>query len=174
MKNIQLVILMSLLLISSIVSADHEIKTEISINASPKAVWKVLSDWQAYPQWNPFIINISGEQKIANKISANLKLESKDPMEITPILLNVEEEREIRWKGKFLFTGLFDGEHYFLIEPTEDGKVTFIQGESFSGILFYPIWHFIGKETMKGFEEMNAALKLEVENQNNISPMGKI
>ena len=41
-----------------------EIKTEIIINTKPEKVWEVLTDFENYPTWNPFIQNISGEQKV--------------------------------------------------------------------------------------------------------------
>ena len=41
-----------------------EIKTEIIIDSKPEKVWEVLTDFENYPTWNPFIQNISGEQKV--------------------------------------------------------------------------------------------------------------
>ncbi|MDR7016726.1 hypothetical protein [Acinetobacter sp. 3657] len=35
-----------------------EINTEIIINGSSEEVWNTLMDFEAYPEWNPFIINI--------------------------------------------------------------------------------------------------------------------
>ena len=32
-----------------------EIKTEILIKASPQIVWSILTDFENYPHWNPFI-----------------------------------------------------------------------------------------------------------------------
>ncbi|MCR1815116.1 SRPBCC domain-containing protein [Aliarcobacter butzleri] len=83
-------------------------------------------------------------------------------MKIKPIVLECEENKELRWLGKLLFNGIFDGEHYFLIKENIDGTCTFIQGEKFSGILI----PFFGKmilKTKKGFEVMNQELKKRVE-----------
>jgi uncharacterized protein YndB with AHSA1/START domain len=40
-----------------------EIKTEILINASPDKVWAILTDFDNYPSWNPFITSLKGEVK---------------------------------------------------------------------------------------------------------------
>ena len=32
-----------------------EIHTEIEINAPAEKIWKVLTDFAAYPEWNPFV-----------------------------------------------------------------------------------------------------------------------
>ncbi len=56
-------------------------------------------------------------------------------MQFRPKVLVVEVAREFRWKGKLLVTGLFDGEHFFILEQTPNGTVLFTQGEIFSGLL---------------------------------------
>jgi len=42
------------------------IATEILIQAPPTRVWQVLTDFGAYPQWNPFIVSLQGEAEWAN------------------------------------------------------------------------------------------------------------
>ena len=34
--------------------------TEVEINAPPSRVWEVLTNFEKYPIWNPFIKKISG------------------------------------------------------------------------------------------------------------------
>jgi hypothetical protein len=57
-----------------------------------------------------------------------------------------------------LFGGLFDGEHYFRIEPQNNGQTKFIHGEKFSGSLVAISGKMRGK-TRDGFSKMNQALK---------------
>ena len=58
--------------------------------------------------------------------------------------------------------GIFDGEHYFRIESQPDGSVRFVQGERFTGVLV-PLFGGIINNAVRGFQEMNAALKERVE-----------
>jgi Polyketide cyclase / dehydrase and lipid transport len=39
-----------------------EIHTEIEINAPGESVWRALTDFAAYPEWNPFIRRVEGER----------------------------------------------------------------------------------------------------------------
>ena len=41
----------------------HEITTTMEINAPPRSVWKVLVDFPAHPQWNPFVRTIEGSPR---------------------------------------------------------------------------------------------------------------
>ena len=36
----------------------RELRAEIEIAAPPERVWRVLSDFDAYPDWDPFIRSI--------------------------------------------------------------------------------------------------------------------
>ena len=84
-------------------------------------------------------------------------------MRFHPIVLTAEPNRELRWKGKLLLPGLFDGEHYFTLEPKSEGELTFRQGEVFTGLLVPLFRRSLDGSTKQGFVAMNEALKLEAE-----------
>ena len=81
-------------------------------------------------------------------------------MTFKPTVLSIEPGRELRWIGRLLMPGLFDGEHAFTIEPLDVERVRFIQSEKFTGLLVF-LGTFMGvfRNTQTGFEEMNQALK---------------
>ena len=114
-----------------------EIKTEIIINTKPEKVWEVLTDFKNYPTWNPFIQNISGEQKVGSKLDVSIHPLEGNGMTFKPTLLKFEENREFRWVGKLLVKGIFDGEHYFVLSQEEENKTKFTHGEKFRGIHVY-------------------------------------
>ena len=70
MRYLITIILITLLTSSAMAK---EIKTEILINASPTKVWSILTDFDNYPNWNPFIKSIIGNVKIENKITTRIK-----------------------------------------------------------------------------------------------------
>lgn len=83
-------------------------------------------------------------------------------MTFKPTLRAVEVSRELRWLGRLLLPGVFDGEHSLRIEPLGNGRSRFVQSETFSGLL---VGFFKGTlaKTEAGFEQMNTALKTRVE-----------
>src|SRR6476660_5134221 len=52
-----------------------EINSEIEIFSTPEQVWRILTDFDKYPQWNPFIDQISGELKKGSKLTVHVKPE---------------------------------------------------------------------------------------------------
>jgi hypothetical protein len=48
---------------------------------------------------------------------------------LRPRVLVNSPRREFRWRGALIIPGLFDGEHFFRIEPKPSGGLVFRQGE---------------------------------------------
>jgi len=134
------------------------LRTEIEVDASPDAVWQVLADRAAYPEWNPFIISSTGELKAGAMITNVLKDTNGEETTFTPELLVVEPGKELRWIGKVAFGGIFDGEHSFRIEALPGGRSRLIHEEKFNGIAV-PLAVGMLNDTIKPqFEAMNRAL----------------
>jgi hypothetical protein len=139
------------------------ISTEIEINAPAAAVWSELVDGGAYPEWNPFVKHLSGDIDVGTNLNVTIQSEGNSPMDFTPEVLVADENAELRWVGKLFVRGIFDGEHYFILEETDRGTTIFRHGENFAGILGYPLPALIQEDTENGFKAMNAALKARVE-----------
>lgn len=137
-----------------------EITTSIVIHASVEQVWSALADFNSYPNWNPFITSIIGNVKEGSRINVRIQPPQSKPMTFKPVILSRKENKELRWKGKLLIGGLFDGEHIFELSENTDGSTLFIQREQFSGIL---VGMINLENTQKGFEAMNQQLKELVE-----------
>lgn len=131
-----------------------EIKTSVEISASPEIIWKILTDFQEYGKWNPFITKISGEQRKGGLLEI-----TAGGLAFKPKLLKYDQPKEIRWLGKLFFKGLFDGEHSFQIIGHNNGSCTFLHEEKFNGILVGLLAKKLDKETKSGFIEMNNKLK---------------
>ena len=140
----------------------REIETTVEIDAPPAAVWRVLTDFPTYGEWNPFIPTIAGNVQVGERLTVRLEPPGGKGMTIKPTVLAAEPDRELRWKGRLVVPGLFDGEHTFRIEPIDGQRSRFVHGERFTGILVGFVKGILGK-TEAGFEQMNAALKQRVE-----------
>jgi hypothetical protein len=141
-----------------------EIRTEILINAQPDKIWTILTDFEKYPSWNPFIKYIKGIVKPNNIIEVRIEPPGAKGMVFKPVVLAFDNNKELRWLGKLLFSGIFDGEHSFKIIDNKNGTSTFIQSENFKGILVPLFKQQLTNNTTNGFELMNKKLKELAEN----------
>jgi hypothetical protein len=83
-------------------------------------------------------------------------------MTFRPVVLVAVPERELRWLGRLLLPGLFDGEHEFQLEQRE-AACRFHHSERFSGVLLPLFGDGLLQATREGFVVMNAALKKHAE-----------
>ena len=141
----------------------QELRTDIEINAPAERVWQVLTDFPSLPEWNPFMRSAEGNIAEGPRLKIRLQPPGGMGMTIKLTVLKAEPNRELRWRGHLLMSGLFDGEHFFTIESVGEGRVRFVQGEDFRGVLVPLMWPMLRKSTRRGFEEMNQALKARAE-----------
>jgi len=136
-----------------------QLRTEIKIKATPEKIWSILTDFEKFPQWNPMMKSFKGNLAIGQKVTVKFEQPGTSGMTFKPTITKVEPNKEFRWQGHLLFTGLFDGEHTFEIKDNKDGTCTFLHGENFKGILIPLFKKMLDVNTKQGFEMMNKALK---------------
>ncbi|MEO1052643.1 MAG: SRPBCC domain-containing protein [Bacteroidota bacterium] len=139
------------------------LKTDIVINASQEQVWSALIDFDQYPEWNSFIVNIKGEQRLNGKLEVRIKLDGQKTQTFRPNVVVWRENEYFSWRGSLPIPGLFIGEHYFELEKIDHHTTRLIHGENFKGLLARPIMKRIRESTLNGFKAMNADLKERVE-----------
>lgn len=139
------------------------IETAIEIDAPAARVWSVLLDFASYGEWNPFVLSIQGQSIPGERLCVSIRPPGCRTMTFKPRVLTVTGGREFRWLGRFVVPGLFDGEHYFRLEPVSASRVRFFHGEVFSGLLVGLARNSLLGATRQGFEEMNSAVKRRAE-----------
>ena len=130
------------------------IHTKVPIKASPEAVWKALVVSPAIPLE---IRNAIRNRGIGENLSVPMRSGGRS-VTLTVKILAVDPPSQIRWKGYLWISGLFDGEHSFEIHADAGGITTFVQHETFSGLLL-PFLGKILRDTKQEFERMNASIR---------------
>ena len=139
-----------------------ELYTQIAIDAPVEHIWNILTDFERYPEWNPFIRRLSGLVKEGAKFEVELTPPGGKPMTFTPTCLAFSAPTEFHWSGVLFFSGFFSGEHIFQLSESGVGTLV-VHKEQFKGILVPLIWKQLNTKTRQGFEQMNAALKERAE-----------
>ncbi len=140
----------------------NEIRSEAMIDATSEEVWSVLADFGSYGEWNPGFASIEGLAKAGTKLDIAFSLKGDRTMRMRPTVLVAEPARELRWLGRLFMRGLFDGEHRFELHEDEPGRVRFVQGERFRGLLVPFLRTMIEVDTLAMFERVNEALTSRV------------
>ena len=129
-----------------------QLRREVEIAAPAERVWDVLVDFDAYPEWNPFIRTIQGACEPGARLTVRIEPPGARGMTFKPTVLRVEPARELAWLGRALVPGVFD----------DGGRSRLVQSERFSGLLV-PVFAKTLRATEGGFDAMNAALKTRSE-----------
>jgi hypothetical protein len=143
-----------------------EVRSEIEISSFPENVWRILTDFASYDQWNPFINKIVGLPREGDKIEIYLETPGGKKRKYSPRITKIEEGRELRWFGKSSIPGFLNAEHIFTIDELEPEHVRFIQREVFDGLLTRVFGKGLDTDVRQGFIDMNDALKKRVERGN--------
>jgi hypothetical protein len=143
-----------------------EIKTQITINTTPDKVWAVLTDFDNYPNWNPFVTSLTGDVRVGNKITVRIEPPGASVNNFRPTVTAFEPNKKLSWLGVFLFRGIFDGEHKFELSNNGNGTTTFIQQEKFIGLLVPFFKKMLDSNIRRGFEALNNKLKELAEAKN--------
>jgi hypothetical protein len=140
------------------------IETNIVIDSTPDKIWDVLTNFEEYELWNPFMTKVVGNASLGSKIEVNIKTISGKNRSYYPIITKCETNKELRWKGKSFLPGVFDGERVFVLEKSDDDKVSFSHKEIFSGLGVKLVGNKLDESLRESFVRMNRALKVRAEN----------
>ena len=137
------------------------ISAAVDIAATPEQVWAVLADLDSYCEWNPFIQSASGQLAEGATLTLRLVPSQGRAMTFRPKVLAAQPGVLLRWIGRLIMPGIFDGTHQFALEDL-GGHTRVTQSETFRGILI----PFTGKtitQTETEFNKLNQALKQRAE-----------
>src|SRR5688572_9571521 len=138
------------------------IETSLLLSAPPGRVWQVLTDFAAFPEWNPLVLRIEGEARAGSRL--RLLIAQPDGSAVRRRLsARIDEWRPGERLG---WTGgpwpIFRGHHWFDL-TARDGGTLFRHGETMSGIYPWLNRRTIGGRFRPGYEAMNEALARRLE-----------
>ena len=140
-----------------------QLHAEVEIEATPDRVWAVLTDFAAYRDWNPFVVRAAGQPVLGARLELRMRLAGGRTTTFRPEVLEADPAHRLRWLGRLLLPGLFDGEHTFTLQPAGPGRTRLTQHEEFRGLLAPLVLRRIAQSTLTSFHEMNRALKNRAE-----------
>jgi len=124
------------------------------VHAPVAVVWEVLSDFDAYPQWNP-CVQFRGRPELGARVPITLQLMGRSfPFSVR--MEAMDEERELRWRGGP--PQLMSGTHYFKIHAQGPDATEVIHGERFEGLAVPLVWPAVRRAFEAFYERINQSL----------------
>jgi hypothetical protein len=138
-------------------------RSAIEIRAPLEVVWRVLTDFAAYQQWNPHIRRIRGNPRVGGRIMVHSQPPARRVVVMRPLVLVWSPPNELRWRATFLSRHLFSVEYGFRLEAVGDKRVRFTQDGTFTGLLVPLYARLRLPATREGFAQVNEALRRRAE-----------
>lgn len=138
---------------------------EMEIAASADRVWAVLTEFERYPDWNPYILRLETDRQPGSRITLRIVQPNwKKPLTLHPRLTNLDDRyREVRWEGRVGIPLIFDTNHWIRVERIEDDRSRVVQAERFSGLFSSLLPSSARRATKLAFRLMAKALRERVE-----------
>lgn len=136
--------------------------TTIEIEAPVAQVWQHLTNFKAYPIWNPLVGELTGDLRQGGKISTYIVPLGKI---YRPKVLEWKENKALVWQGVQGAKFLMAGKHYYRLEAIEGSRTKLLHGEWFTGLFSWFIPKSLLNKMENAFIEHNNLLKQRVENE---------
>ena len=137
----------------------------IKINAPAEVVWRVLTDFERYPDWNPFTVRAKSTLRIGEPVILYIP-RGKSMMKQTFVLEVFDPPNEIAWRlPKMLHTEVFNAYRTQKITPMDTGACTYQTSDTFDGWIAGKLFKSQSDWVRKNFGKLASALKERSEAQ---------
>ncbi|MCO4746736.1 MAG: SRPBCC domain-containing protein [Proteobacteria bacterium] len=153
------------LLLGSALAGGFETRVaEVEIAAPPEVVWAVLTDVDAYSEWNPWLVEAEGEMAVGGRVVAQVVLGDKQRRaghrvdEVTPY-------DRFCWHDLGWFTLFAKGSRCRTLEATSDGGTRFRVELAVKGMASKTVEKSYGAALEGGLEAETQALRERAESE---------
>jgi hypothetical protein len=101
------------------------------IAAPPGVVWAVLTDVEAFPEWNPLLQDVRGTPAPGARLRLRVVPLGRD---YSVRVVAFEPPRRLSFRRWELLPLVLASTHYLILEPTSEGHTRLQHGERFTGL----------------------------------------
>lgn len=134
-------------------------QTHVDIAASLAIVWGVLTDFAAYPEWNPGL-RFEGQPQPGRSVPMTVTLFGRS-LTVPVVFEAIVDGRELRWRGGPRW--LMVGTHRFEVQSRGLASTRVTQDELFRGVAVPLLWPVLRAELTTFYNAINDALKARAE-----------
>ena len=108
----------------------------VVVDAPRSAIWALLTEFDRYDEWNPYIVDGTGSAVAGAKLELAFRTEGDVSSETEgATVLIVRPRRKLEWETRELAPGILDREQIFRVLPRDDGRWDVVQEVRLEGLL---------------------------------------
>jgi hypothetical protein len=138
------------------------VTSELNIDAPAQTVFDIITDFESYQRWNPWIIRASGTAQEGGLVRVT-SLVGGRPLKVRHRVLASRPGREFRWCDLGWFTALAYGERARFLEPRAGGGATYRVELKITGVASRLVESRLARSLTGGVESEAEALKRRAE-----------
>jgi len=135
------------------------LRARISIESRPADVFRVLTDFGVYHQWNPWLRDIAGQAKEGTLVRVRPNIISLFGFRLTYRLEKIQPKDFLRWQEEGWFCFLFNTTREYQVYTRTSGTAIYTVRLNFHGPLAEVVGFFYGKTVRRGLLQEAVALK---------------
>ncbi len=144
----------------------HEIRatrTFVQVNAPADRVWQALTELPAYPEWNPYVIQASGDFAEGSTLHIKEKVGGRTHRHSVKVVKLRPQQRTFTWAGALIPGRFLHWEESFQVEAMDPNHSLVTVSRAYQGWLLPLYWKVFNKYDLEAIRQMGAALKSRCE-----------
>jgi hypothetical protein len=134
--------------------------TTTVVDAPRDEVWRIVLDFDAYPQWNPYLRSVEGRPREGGTLDVHVEPPGGEGQDVSASVTVFRPPRKLQWRSRLLVPGVRDLEYEVIVEPLGPNRAQVVQRARYEGILALLV---DAGETRAGLLQMSRALKARAE-----------
>lgn len=139
------------------------VRAQVDINASRQRVWEVLTDFDSYPQWNPFTASVQGSLQDGAAVTMQVHMLQRRPRTQVEYVNSVVQGHRICWGMEMGTATLLTANRLQTLEAIDEHTTRYVTDDLLSGWLTPIVRTLYGDKMQRGFDAMASALKVRAE-----------
>src|SRR6266702_1477499 len=137
--------------------------TFVEINAPAEKVWAVLTDTGSYPQWNPYVVEVTGIPKVGERLKIVEQINGKRRSHNVLVTSLDSKERQLAWAGSTVPSAFLKWGESFGVDSIDPNHSRLVVIRSTQGLLAQMYWKYYKTRDLTVYREFVEALKKKAE-----------
>ncbi len=143
---------------------NREVRSKtVEIKAEREAVWKILEDIDAYPDWNPFTHKVLSGFSLGDSIELHVRMPKRGDRMQKETICEMRKPDQMAWSMTLGSAFILSARRDQYLKNVGGDKCSYETVDEFTGLLAPLVYHLFAEDIENGFNAMAYALKERAE-----------